>query len=63
MREKTGGKTDNTKETFSINCTSKRDYDQLTELCNNPETFNKFRNWMKQDKEEKSKNFGNNYSQ
>ena len=33
----------------------KRDYDLLTELCDNQETFDKFRDWMKQEKEEKIK--------
>ena len=47
--------TENNKETFSIKCTLKRDYDLLTELCDNQETFKKFRNWMKQEKEEKIK--------
>ncbi len=44
MREKTGGKTDHTKEIFSIKCTLTRNYDQLTEVCNNTEIFNKLRN-------------------
>ena len=42
----------NTNKTFSTKCTLERDYDLLTELCNNPETFDKLRDQMKHKKEE-----------
>ncbi len=55
MREISEDKTDIINKTFSIQCTSKRNYDQLAEICKKPEIFNKVRKLIKQEKEEKIK--------
>ena len=53
MREIEEDKTDTTNKIFSIRCSSKRHYNQLAEICRNPEIFHKASELIKQEKEEK----------